>query len=145
MGGLRPSARPTSQLIEELTHIYAYHCPQCMRPKFQTYILINKKVGPSAPRKGHFTALEGGGSLTHTYVYHCIPFYVNSIHTKFQASILINKKVFKRGGLRPHARVTSRPWGGEGEGESNPHICVPLYSILNEQYTCQISSFYLDK
>ena len=59
MGGLRPSARATLRLIGELTHTYAYHCPQYMCPKFQRSILINKKVGPSTPRKGHFAALEG--------------------------------------------------------------------------------------
>ena len=80
MGGLRPSARATSRLIGELTHIYAYHCPQYMRPKLQLSILINKKVGPSAPLKSHFV-VRGGG----------------------------------RG------------------GESNPHKCVSLYSILYEQ------------
>ena len=57
MGGLRPSARATLRLIGELTHIYSYHCPQYMRPKFQLSILINKNVGPSALRKGRFAAL----------------------------------------------------------------------------------------
>ena len=79
-----------------------------MRIKFQLSILINKKVGPSAPREGRFVALVG---LTHIYVYHCIPFYMNSIHTKFQAYILINKKVFKWGGLMPTTRAVKRPKG----------------------------------
>ena len=57
MGGPRPT-RATLQLIGELTHIYAKHFPQYMRPKFQLSILINKKVGSSATCKDHFGALE---------------------------------------------------------------------------------------
>ena len=56
-------------------------------------------------------ALRPCRGLTHTYVYHCIPLYMNSIHTKFQAFILINKKVFKRGGLMPPTRAVTRPKG----------------------------------
>ena len=68
-----------------------------MRIKFQLSILINKKVGPSAPRKGRFVAL---GDLTQTYAYHWIPFCMNIMHTKFQPPILINKKSLKIGGFR---------------------------------------------
>ena len=55
-GGLRPPARAVSRSIRELTHMYVYNFPPFMRTKFQLSILINKKVGPSAPRKGRFAA-----------------------------------------------------------------------------------------
>ena len=51
-----------------------------MRIEFQLSILINKKLGPSAPREGRFVAL---GVLTHIYAYQCIPFCMNIMHTKF--------------------------------------------------------------
>ena len=75
--------------------MYTYHFPPFMRTKFQLSILINKKVGPSAPRKGRLVAL---GGLTHTYAYHCIPFCMNIMHTKIEPSILTNKKSKKMGG-----------------------------------------------
>ena len=58
-GGLRPPTKAVSQSIGELTHMHAYHFPPYMRTNFQRSILINKKVGPSAPRKGRFAALRG--------------------------------------------------------------------------------------
>ena len=33
--------------------------------------------------------------------YHCISFYMSSVYPKFQASILVNKKVFKRWAFGP--------------------------------------------
>ena len=74
----------------ELTCISPY-----TRIKFLLSILITKKLGPSASRKGRFTAL---GGLTHTNAYHCIPICMKSLYTKFQSSILIDKKSFKIGG-----------------------------------------------
>ena len=150
-----------------------------MRIKFRLSILINKKVGPSAPREGRFMAL---GGLTHTYAYHCIPFCLNIMHAKFQSSILINKKVLKRWGpsalqkgrFAVHMRVnlhvcisffsicsyqisalyldkqksgafgpTQGPF--RGPGGVNPYMCISCYSILYEQYGYQILIFYLDK
>ena len=59
MGGLRPPTKAVSRSICELINMYAYHFPPFMRTKFLLSILINKKVGPSAPRKGRFVALGG--------------------------------------------------------------------------------------
>ena len=58
MGCHRLPSMAGSRPIGELIHIYAYHFTPYMRTKFQLSILINKKVGPSAPRKGRFTALR---------------------------------------------------------------------------------------
>ena len=71
--------------------------------------------GDKAPRLA-FGRIQGplGGpqrSNPHTYVYHCIRFCMSNMHTKFQLSVLINKKVFTCGGLQPQARAASRPLG----------------------------------
>ena len=63
--GLRPSARATLRLIGELTHIYAYHCPQYMRPKFQLSILIYKKMGQ---KQGPLRGPWGKGDSPHICV-----------------------------------------------------------------------------
>ena len=76
-----------------------------MPTKFQLSILINKKVGPSAPRKGLLLPWEG---LTHTNAHYCIVFCMSSMHTKFQLSILINKKLLKTGAFGPPQRAVSR-------------------------------------
>ena len=44
---------------------------------------------------------KGEGANTHVYMCRCIPFYMNSIHSIFQASVLINKKGFLKGGPYP--------------------------------------------
>ena len=74
------ATRVVSQANGELTHTYAYLFTSYMRTKFQLSILINKKVGPSAPHKGHFAALRG------TKPRICISFnlfYINSMHMNF--------------------------------------------------------------
>ena len=58
-GGRPNSASCKGCLRVELTNIYAYHCTPYTHTKFQLSILINKKVGPSAPRKGRFAARRG--------------------------------------------------------------------------------------
>ena len=50
-------------------------------------------------------------SNPHTYVYHCIPFCMSYMHTKFQLSVLINNIFFTRGTLQPQARAAWRPLG----------------------------------
>ena len=49
--------RAVSRPKGELTHMYANHFTPYMPTKFQLSILINKKVGLSALRKGHCIAL----------------------------------------------------------------------------------------
>ena len=114
--------------------MYTYLFTPYMRTKFQISILIIKNVGPSAPCQGRFRVL---GGLAHTYAYHCISFCMNIMHTKFQSSILINKKVLKRGGgpsvfqkgrFAVHMRV-------------NSPVCISFFSI----YSYKISALYLDK
>ena len=90
-----------------------------MRTKFQISILIIKNVGPLAPCQGRFPTL---GGLVHTYAYHCIPFCMNIMYTKFQTSILINKKSYKIGG------------GGSGIGywgpQDGPNLKIEALKIL---------------
>ena len=62
--------------------IYAY--------KISALYLDKQKSGAFGPTRGPF---RGPGGVTHTYTYHCIPFCMISMHTKFQSFILINKKV----------------------------------------------------
>ena len=129
---LRPPAKTVSQSIGDLTHMYAYHFTPYIRTKFHLFILINKKLRPSAPRNGRFAALRG---LTHTNAHYCILFCMNSMHTKFQLSISMNKKTFEMGGLRPptkgrfavHRRV-------------NLYVFISFYSI----YAYQISGFLVN-
>ena len=68
--------------------------------------------------------------------YHCISFYISSVHPKFQASILMNKKSFEKGG-------PSAPRKGRFAAHSrvNQHTCISFYSI----YAFEISTFHLDK
>ena len=88
--------------------------------------------GPSALRKGHFAAHRG------VPPYICIS--LSSIYASEISAFYLDQQ--KSGAFGPtHGSLR----GSGGEGESNPHICVSLYSILYEQYTYQISSFYLDK
>ena len=61
---------------------------------------------------------------------------MGNMHTKFQLSILINKKM-ESSAPRKGRFVALR--------EVNPHICISLYSIPHGQYVYQISALYLDK
>ena len=70
MGGPRPPARAISQLIGELSHIYAKYCSHYMRPKFQLSILMNKKSEVFSHKEGPLCG--PGVELTHTCVHHCI-------------------------------------------------------------------------
>ena len=67
------SAWAAKRAIGELTHLYAYICipfhTNNMRTKFKVSIYIKKKVGPSAPRKGHFATPR----RVNPYI--CIPLY----------------------------------------------------------------------
>ena len=71
------------------------------------------EIGLSGTAFGRIQGPLGGPqrSNPHTYVYHCILFCMSNMHTKFQLSVLINKKVFTCGGLQPQARAASRPLG----------------------------------
>ena len=62
----------------------AYLFPPYMPTKFQ---IDDQNCRPLAPCQGCFAAV---GELTHTYAYHCILYSINSMHTKYQLSILLN-------------------------------------------------------
>ena len=59
-----------------------------MRTKFQLSVLI-KKWGLRPNARAISRPLVG---LIQTIAYHCILFCMNSMHTNFQLSVLINKK-----------------------------------------------------
>ena len=79
-------------------------------------------------------------SNPHTYVYHCIPFCMSYMHTKFQLSVLINNIFFYT--WDPSAPSKGRlaaPW------RVGPQIYISLDFNLYEQYAYQISASQLDK
>ena len=112
--------------------MHAYHFPPYMRTNFQRSILINKKVGPSAPRKGCFAVLRGVNPHKYTLLYF---FCMNSMHTKFQLSILMNKKLLKWGALRPPTKGRFAD-----DRRINLYVCISFYSM----YADQISDFHLN-
>ena len=70
------------------------------------------------------------GDLNTTYAYNCIPFRMYHMHTNFQRSILINKKV------EPHVIVVSWPW--EGLTDTNAHYCI-LFCMSSMHTKFQLS------
>ena len=131
-----PPTEAISGSIVQLIYMYAYHFPPYVRTKFQLSILINKKLLPSAPRKGRYAVLRARGGSSHTNAHYSILFCMNSMHTKFQLSILINKKLLKKGGLRP---PTKSRFAVHGRGKL--HVYIYFCSI----YAYQISEFHLNK
>ena len=93
-------------------------------------------MGPSAPRKSRSAALKG---LTHTNAHHCILLCMSSMHTKFQLSISINKKLMKRG-RAGGALVPPTKSRFAVHRRVNLHVYIYFYSI----YAYQISDFHLN-
>ena len=119
--------KASSQPLRKLTHTNAHKCTpfrmnHIHRPtKFQLSILINKKVGLSALRKGHYMAL--GRMNPRGISLYSISYQINNIHNKFQLSISINKKV------GPSAQRKGRFAALRGV---SPLICISLNFILYE-------------
>ena len=107
--------------------------------QISTFYLDKQKSGVFGHMQGPLCG--PGVGLTHNYVHLCILLHMNSIQSKFQVSILINKISFKLGALCPHVPCLRHKGSFAGQRRVNSNLCISFYFI----HAHQISAISLDK